>query len=252
MPLTDWGWQITGEELARWTLQEDERLWAINKPGLVLCHPSKHGPWSSLVGAAREARGLERLHMPFRLDRETSGVLLLVKDAELASQLQRAVMHRQVEKTYLALLEGDLQSDVLVDQPIGKAADSRVVVRRAVTPDGKPSQTRFVPLTRGGGFTLARVDLHTGRLHQIRVHASWLGHPVAGDKIYGPDETLFLEFIQQGFTPRLASALPLRRQALHAARVVFRVAGQELRFEAPLADDMRELCSRNGLDCGAW
>lgn len=252
MPLTDWGWQITAGELAAWTLVEDERLWAVNKPGLVVCHPSKHGPWSSLVGAAREARGLERLHMPFRLDRETSGVLLLVKDAELASQLQRAVMHRQVEKTYLAILEGDLRAEVLVDQPIGKAVDSRVVVRRAVAPEGQPSKTRFVPVSRAGGFTLARVELYTGRLHQIRVHASWLGHPVAGDKIYGPDESYFLEFIAHGFTPRLQAALPVRRQALHAARVRFLLPGLDLGFAAPMPDDLREFCLRAGLDCGEW
>jgi 23S rRNA pseudouridine1911/1915/1917 synthase len=89
-------------------------------------------------------------------------------------------------------------------------------------------------------------------LHQIRVHAAWLGHPVAGDKIYGPDETLFLEFIERGFSERLAAALPLRRQALHAARVVFRPEGEEWRFEAPLTEDLRSFCERAGLDYAAF
>lgn len=249
MPLTDWGWQITPEEFESWIVAEDERLLAVNKPGLVLCHPSKHGPWSSLVGAAREARGLARLHMPFRLDRETSGVVVLVKDAALASLMQRAVERRQVEKVYLAILEGRLETETLVDQPIGKALESRVVVRRAVTPQGQPSRTRFVPLSIRGGYTLARVDLYTGRLHQIRVHAAWLGHPVAGDKIYGPDETLFLEFIEQGFTPRLIGALPLRRQALHAWRVAFHLTSGGCRFEAPLPEDLSDFCRQTGLQC---
>jgi 23S rRNA pseudouridine1911/1915/1917 synthase len=248
MPLTEWGWAITPEELRAWTLHEDGRLLAVNKPGLVLCHPSKHGPWSSLVGAAREACGLPRMHMPFRLDRETSGVVVLVKEAALASKMQRAVEHRQVEKTYLAVLEGDLAAAVTVDQPIGKALDSRVVVKRGVVAGGQEARTRFEPVARAGGYTMARVRLYTGRLHQIRVHASWLGHPVAGDKIYGSDETLFLEFIERGFTERLAARLPLRRQALHAWRIAFQVDGVEMRFEAPLTKDLQEFCERVGLE----
>jgi len=98
MPCREWGWEITPEELRGWILYEDERLLVVNKPGLVVCHPSKHGPWSSLIGACREYLSLERLHMPSRLDRETSGVVVFARDAEAGSLLQRAMQNRKVHK----------------------------------------------------------------------------------------------------------------------------------------------------------
>ena len=94
-------------ELDSWVIHEDDRLLVVNKPGDVVCHPSKHGPWSSLVGAARERSGLATMHLVFRLDRETSGVVVLAKDPRMASRLQKAMQDRRVGKTYLALLVGD-------------------------------------------------------------------------------------------------------------------------------------------------
>lgn len=248
MPATDWGWLIDPREFEQWILLNDPRYLVMNKPGLVVCHPSKHGPWSSLVGAAREYLGVARLHMPFRLDRETSGVLIFVKDAADASLLQKAVEDRRVEKTYYAVLHGELEREVLVEQPIGRDSGSRIAVKRAVHSDGKVASTHFYPVCSAGGFTLVRIGLLTGRLHQIRVHAAWLGVPVAGDKLYGPDETLFLEFIEHGFTSRLQAALPMRRQALHAAEVRFDLPDETLSFSAPFPEDLLELCARTGLD----
>ena len=98
-------------------------------------------------------------------------------------------------------------------------------MKSAVLPDGQPAMTVFSPLSRGGGFTLARVVTKTGRKHQIRVHAHWLGFPVVGDKIYGPDSRLFLDFIDGGWTPALAARLLLSRQALHCAEIDLRPAG---------------------------
>jgi len=244
MPRTEWGWEITPEEIGAWTIHRGGGLLVVNKPGLVPCHPSKHGPWSSLVGACREYLEVPRLHMPSRLDRETSGVVVLAWDAELGSRLQRAIEHRQVRKVYHAILCGELRKGVVVDQPLGKAEGSAVIVRRAVTPGGQPAQTDFEPLAWGGGFTLARVTPHTGRLHQIRVHASWLGHAVAGDKIYGPDERYFLEFIEHGWTPRLAAALPFERQALHASEWTCEEEHARMRFEAPLPEEWTALIAR--------
>ena len=232
MPQTDWGWLITETELRSWILHEDDSLLVVNKPGLVVCHPSKHGPWSSLVGACREYLGVERLHMPSRLDRETSGVVVLAKSAELGSVLQRAIEHRQVEKVYHSLLCGHLNREVAVDQPIGKAEGSAVWIKRGVASGGQEASTVFTPLEYRRGMTLARIAPRTGRLHQIRVHASWLGLPIAGDKIYGPDERLFLEFREQGWTPRHAAMLPFPRQALHASEWRCPLAG--LAFSAPL------------------
>lgn len=240
MPRTAWGWMITPEELASWILIQDGRLLAINKPGHVLCHPSKHGPWSSLVGACREYLSVPVLHMPSRLDRETSGLVILAQDRDLGSALQRAIQSGRVRKTYIAVLEGTLREPVEVDQPLGLATNSAVRLKRAVTPEGQAARTRFEPLSHAGGYTLARVRPTTGRLHQIRVHAAFLGHPVAGDKLYGPDETLFLRFMDHGFDEHLQSMLPFHRHALHAASLVFDLDTGALSFEAPLAVDMDE------------
>ena len=120
MPATEWGWLITPDELESWILRNDSRFLVFNKPGSIVCHPSKHGPWSSLIGAAREYLGVERLHMPSRLDRETSGVVIFAKSAEWGSRLQKAVQLRALDKTYLAILEGELAEPRIVDQPLGK------------------------------------------------------------------------------------------------------------------------------------
>lgn len=230
--------QITPGELRSWIIHEDEGLLVVDKPGDVVCHPSKDGPWSSLVGAVRESTGLPTVHLVFRLDRETSGVVVLAKDARLASRLQRAMQERRVAKRYLAILTGDLRDPVTVDQPLGPDVSSPVFIKSTVRPDGQQSMTHFEPLAWGGGFTLARVRLETGRKHQIRAHAEWLRHPVVGDKIYGPDPRLYLEFIDHGFTPALASKLLLPRQALHCAEIELGAANLPAVLWAPLAPDL--------------
>ncbi len=242
---------IAPGELGSWVIFEDERILALNKPGDVVCHPSKHGPWSSLVGAAREYFKLERTHLVFRLDRETSGVVVLAKDPRMASILQTAMQDRRVGKTYLTILTGELAEPVTVDQPLGVDTASPVFMKSAVCADGQPSVTRFEPVSRGAGFTLARVTTGTGRKHQIRAHAQWLGHSVVGDKIYGPDARLYLEFVDGGWTPELARRLLLPRQALHCARIDLRGAGQPHVFEAPLPADMRDFCALHALGAGA-
>ncbi len=239
---------ITPEELRGWIVHEDERLIVINKPGDVVCHPSKAGPWSSLVGAVREHTGLPVVHLIFRLDRETSGVVVLAKDARLASRLQTAMQERRVVKRYLAILTGDLAGPATVDQPLGDDVSSPVFIKSCVRSDGQAAVTHFEPVATGGGFTLARVGLETGRKHQIRAHAHWLGHPVVGDKIYGPDARLYLEFIDQGWTEALAARLLLPRQALHCAEIDFTAAGRPEIFRAPLAADLVQYCAeRMGL-----
>jgi 23S rRNA pseudouridine1911/1915/1917 synthase len=238
VPETERGWTITPEEFASWIVSDSSDLAVLNKPGGVVCHPSKHGAWSSLAGAAREYFGLATIHMPFRLDRETSGVWLAVKNRELASELQTAVQQRLVRKTYLAILEGAFERAVTVDRPIGPDPESRVWTKRRVVepPLGQPALTRFEPVEVAPRATLVRVIPATGRLHQIRVHAAWLGHPVVGDKVYGPDETLYLDFIERGPVGRVSQELPLPRQALHCESVEF--AGGA-RWSAPLAEDLR-------------
>lgn len=237
MPRTDWGWLITAEELRSWILFEDERLLVVNKPAHVVCHPSKHGEWSSLIGAARAYLGPgASLHMPSRLDRETSGVMVIVKDTATRQALHRAALAGEIGKTYHAVLAGRLVAPITVEQPIGLAS-SQVAARRAVRPDGQPALTEFIPLAWENGYTLARIVPRTGRTHQIRVHAAWLGHPVAGDKLY-PDESVFLAFLATGRAPGAA----LGRQALHASRWSCASRELTLAFEAPLpVDEWRSL-----------
>lgn len=238
---------IAPEELPRWIVYEDERLLVIDKPGDVVCHPSKAGPWSSLVGATREYTRQDTMHLVFRLDRETSGVVVLAKDPAMASRLQQGMQKRRVGKRYLAILTGELRAPRTVDQPLGDDVASPVVIKTTVRPDGQAAVTHFLPRAWGGGYTLTEVVTETGRKHQIRAHAQWLGFRMVGDKIYGPDERHYLEFIQTGWTPALAEKLLLPRQALHCAEIDLRLAGVPHVFAAPLPADLRDFCAARGL-----
>lgn len=238
---------IEPNELRGWILHEDEHLLVLDKPGDVVCHPSKAGPWSSLVGAAREYTGLPTMHLVFRLDRETSGVVVLAKDAGTASRLQQAVHRRRVGKRYRTILTGELREAVTVDQPLGDDTASPVFIKTTVRADGRPAVTHFTPESSAGGFTLAAVVTETGRKHQIRAHAQWLGHSVVGDKIYGPDDRLYLEFIDRGWNEALEKQLLLPRQALHCAEIDLSATGVAGVFRAPLALDMRDFCVNRGL-----
>lgn len=244
---------IAPEELRAWVLHDDAQVLVLNKPGDVVCHPSKAGPWSSLVGAVREGFGLDAAHLVFRLDRETSGVVVLAKDPTVASRLQRAMQARKIGKTYLAVVTGALREAVTVDQPLGDDVASPVFVKSTVRPDGQRAVSHFTPLavSTGGDFTLARVVTETGRKHQIRAHAQWLGHSLIGDKIYGPDDRCYLEFIDHGWTASLAEKLLLPRQALHCAAIDLRAAGIDQVFTAPLAADLATFCAEKGIDPAA-
>lgn len=240
---------IDPAEFAAWVIGDDEHIIVINKPGDVVCHPSKAGPWSSLVGAVREHAKVEASHLIFRLDRETSGVVVFAKTPRMASRLQKATQERRVRKSYLAILTGEMPGPLTVNQSLGDDDHSPVFVKSAVRPDGQPAVTHFTPLSVAGGFTLARVVTETGRKHQIRAHAHWLGYPMIGDKIYGPDDRCFLEFLDHGWTPELAAKLLLPRQALHCERIDLTQAGLDRVLTAPMANDMRDFCVAHGLSC---
>lgn len=242
---------ISPGDLPSWILYEDEHLLVVNKPGDIVCHPSKSGPWSSLVGACREYLGLETVHLVHRLDRETSGLVLMAKDKKYARITQMAFQNRQVSKSYLAIVEGELREKTTVRKHLARDMASPVYIKQTVrrSNSSQGAETEFEPLFTGGGYSFVRVVPHTGRKHQIRAHALWLGHRIVADKIYGPDDTLYLEFIEKGWTPRLDAALPLRHQALHAFSLQFTVPDFQRSFAAPLVADMREfLQTRLGLD----
>ena len=239
--------QVTPAELDSWIIHHDEEVIVVNKPGNLTCHTDKAGPWSSLAGALREHFGLAAAHPVFRLDRETSGVIVFAMNPAVAARLQTAMQRRLVGKTYLAVMTGELAGPVTVDQPLGPDESSPVYFKTGVRPDGRSAVTHFTPLSTGGGFTLARVVLETGRMHQIRAHAQWLSHSVVGDKTYGPDARCYLDFLDHGWTPALEEKLLLRRQALHCAEIDMRRAGLDRVFCVPLPADLRAFCAARGL-----
>ncbi len=240
---------VNPKDLPAWVLLSDERLLVIDKPGWLVVHPSKNGPWSSLAGAVREGLGLETIRFIYRLDRETSGVIILAKDEATGGRLGKAVLKRRIGKAYVVLLEGELTGTVAVNQPLGPDPTANVTVKSRVVEAGmegaQEAHTVFHPLAARNGFTLAGVELLTGRKHQIRAHAEWLRHRVVGDKLYGPDPTLYLEFATQGWTARHSALLPITRQALHCAAIDLRPAGMDYLLRAPWPADLARFAERS-------
>jgi 23S rRNA pseudouridine1911/1915/1917 synthase len=193
----------------------------VDKPGDLVCHPTKDGPTSSLIGRLRlhlEGSGAEPRFVN-RLDRETSGLVVVSKNRDYHRRLCRQM--ESARKRYWAVVEGRPDStEGLIDQPLGKDEASPVVVKQAVRPDGRPSRTRWRLLASHGDASLLELELETGRMHQIRVHLAWLGHPLVGDKLYGADETLYLELAECSWTPRLRDSLASERQLLSALEII--------------------------------
>ncbi len=239
MPATDWGWLITPAELSGWILKKTDDLIVLNKPPHVVCHRSRYGPWSSLVGACREYLGDDVLRMPFRLDRETSGVLVLARNKGTGKRLQRAVQFRNFRKTYHAVLAGHLETAVRVTASIGPDVGAEFYSRQTtVEAGGDTAETEFIPIASGGGYTLVKIHPHSGRRHQIRVHAASLGLPLVGDKLYGADPSLMLRFMREGMSHELLERLVLNRHGLHCTQVEFDTdAGTEV-FSAPAPEDL--------------
>jgi 23S rRNA pseudouridine1911/1915/1917 synthase len=212
-------------------IHEDAELLAIAKPAGLVCHPSKNGEMSSLVGRVRIYLGGSRAHLVNRLDRETSGVTMIAKTDEAARELRRLWENRDVQKEYLAIVHGDVREDRgIITAPLGKNESSRVAIRDCVRADGSPSQTEFQVTKRfscdAGGlgksdFSLLSVYPRTGRKHQIRIHLAHIGHPIVGDKIYGHNEDCYLALVENRMTAEQRAKLILPHHALHARAVRF-------------------------------
>jgi 23S rRNA pseudouridine1911/1915/1917 synthase len=231
---------LISEELLRSSIIfEDDDIVVVNKPGWFVCHPSKRGPWSSLVGATRELLGLDTIFLVGRLDRETSGVVLMAKNQPAGRSWQKALEQKQVKRTYLAIVEGELNEEVQVAGFVGNDPDSKVFVKQRVTVKSRTSKkadTRFYPLYCAEGYTFVSVVTKTGRKHQIRLHAQSIGYPLVGEKLYGHDESYYLNFCESGWNSSWMDKLGMDRQALHARR--FGYLGKDEIFEAEIPSDL--------------
>ena len=287
-------------------LHEDAGLLVVNNPAGLVCHPTKGDEFSSLISRARlylnktpapVLHGLgeagsgpatapqnprpeipnprsqtpgPRPHLINRLDRETSGVVLIAKNSETAGELGKIWETRAVQKEYLAIVHGHVRDDHgLIDAPLGRDERSCVAIKDCVRPDGALSQTeywlerrfdRFSTLNpasrrseaqtdQPSTFSLLRLIPRTGRKHQIRIHLALLGHPIVGDKLYGGDEDLYLALVEDRLTPEQRARLILPNHALHARAIRFAWRGRSFEFScAPepwfqkfAGDDVRNL-----------
>jgi 23S rRNA pseudouridine1911/1915/1917 synthase len=233
-------------------IDETDGWLVVNKPAPLQIHPSKPTDAGlTLWDGLRELLSYElanggQVSLVNRLDRETSGVVLIAKSAETARLFGKAMMRRQMHKTYMAIVHGwpEWQATRL-DAPIlrqGDMRESRIWVKQCVHESGALCSTEFrvVRQWKRGELPFSLVEARplTGRMHQIRVHLAHLGFPVVGDKIYGEDETCYLEFIETGWTEALAAKLLLPRHALHSQVLEVDTPELKLRWEAPLTADL--------------
>jgi len=217
-------------------IHEDAELLVINKPADLVCHPTKGDEYSSLISRVRLHLGSDyKPHLVNRLDRETSGVTLVAKNATAAGELGRMWEGRVVEKEYLAIVHGHVREEHgLIDAPLGKDERSVVAIKDCVRPDGTAAQTEFWVQRRfgrgEGDFSLLRLLPRTGRKHQIRIHLAHLGHPLVGDKIYGGDVDFYLALVERRLTEQQRMRLILPNHALHASALRFGWRGQSVEF----------------------
>ena len=211
-------------------LAEDREFLVIDKPAGIASHGGS-GISFGAIELLRAARPRDSLELAHRLDRDTSGVLVLAKKRSALTALQAEIREGRVEKRYLALLEGKLpQQRMNVDAPLRKfvlQGGERMV---RVDEEGKASRSRFAEVERFSNATFAEIAIETGRTHQIRVHAAHIGHPVAGDEKYGDRE---FNLAMRG--------VGLKRLFLHAARFEFSIGERSYGFSAPLPDDLKRV-----------
>ncbi len=229
-------------------LYEDEYLFAVSKPAGLPVHPTARYHRNTVVKLLELVRPGESFTLAHRLDRETSGVLLLAKTPEADRRIKRQLEQRTgIEKRYVAISWGAPPwQRVRADSPLELDPTSRLRVRMRVAAPGCGLQagTRFEVIGRAAraerSYSMLTCDLETGRQHQIRVHLATLGLPIVGDKLYGPDPELFARGADGTLTDEDRAQLELERHALHAARLEFAhpFTGSTIVVEAPLPHDL--------------
>jgi 23S rRNA pseudouridine1911/1915/1917 synthase len=234
-------------------LYEDPHLLAIDKPPLVTVHPTARYHRNTVIERLRQQRAGEFLALIHRIDRETSGVLMLAKSLVAERAFKRLLEERSlggeetVSKAYDAVTHG-VPGATLCELPMELDSESslRVKMRICQPGQGLPARTGIEVLQTRAGYALCRLGLHTGRQHQIRLHLSALGCPVVGDKLYGPDERLLARAADGELTDEDLRLLEHPRQLLHAERYHFLhpMTGQPLELLSPLPRDLREFWDR--------
>lgn len=231
---------------------ESPELLVIDKPGNLCVHPAgpffRHTLWHLLRARYGE------VHFINRLDRETSGLMLAARNAAAAKLLSR---RGQVQaKVYRAIVHGDFPETLDADgflRPAGGIIRKkrRFTFEMPERPPFETAVTKFACLRRGGGFSLVRAELGTGRMHQIRATLAALGYPVAGDKLYGPDERFYLKQRGDELTAADREALIFSRQALHSAELEFcdPASGEVRRFQSPLPAELADFVNRMERTC---
>jgi 23S rRNA pseudouridine1911/1915/1917 synthase len=247
------------DDAALTILYEDEDLLVIDKPGDLLSHPTDKVVQHTVLGILRHSRpDVPSLHLLHRLDRETSGVLVLAKNPKTARLWTRAMERHEMQKEYLALVRGHLsENDGEISWPIGRQRGD-IKVRQWIHVEGAvAAHTRFEVLKRGEAraagssepfqYSFVKAVPRTGRLHQIRVHFSAIGHPLLGDPLYTGRGEVYQKMINRTLVPEDRLALLFPRVALHAAAMSFTHPINQIpvRVESPLPSDMRDFCSQH-------
>jgi 23S rRNA pseudouridine1911/1915/1917 synthase len=224
-------------------LYEDPEIIVVAKPASLRMHATASSTGPSLLGDAR-ARWGEEIRLVHRLDRETSGIVVLARTRDAARSLSDAFASGEVKKRYLAVVFGEMEADEgLIDLALGPAEGSAVHIKQGVRErDGRKAVSGYKVLARGGGFSQVEVTPRTGRRHQIRVHLAAIGHPLVGDKLYGARESHHLRFLERGFDEKMRREILTERQLLHAAWIRFPHPDRQEPFEieSPLPADMRD------------
>jgi 23S rRNA pseudouridine1911/1915/1917 synthase len=224
-------------------LHEDDAILALDKPAGLPVHPSASYHKNTLTYLLRQRYGNDAPQIAHRLDRETSGLILCGRTRASERALKIDFENRRVSKRYLAIVRGEMPDDSgRIALPLDRAKEGLHILME-VTPEGEgyPSVTRYRVLARRDGATLVALAPESGRQHQLRVHLAALGHPIIGDKLYGPEGVqAFLDYIETGLTDSLRDRLGHDRQALHAYELHFTHpdTGEPTTLRAPLSDDL--------------
>ena len=220
---------------------EDEDLLVVNKPAGLVVHPGAGNPGGTLMNGllhhAPELEQVPRAGIIHRIDKDTTGLLLIAKTLPAHTALVRQLAEREIARNYLAVCNGVLTGGGTINEPIGRHPVDRK--RMSVQQDGKPAVTHYTVLERFRAFTYISVKLETGRTHQIRVHFAWRRHALVGDPVYGGR----LALPKGASDPVIEMLRGFKRQALHATRLAFEHpgSGETVELEVPPPADFQTL-----------